>query len=329
MLESAQLIGRNREEESLHNYSTKLFHMYIKNEFIHLSNSMRKMEMFIPLVQHLFDDTIVRKVFSMSEHPHTMASLQSSLTNKFCEFWRDNTCKQLQSIYKDCQNIQVIPPREEVESVTCFSHCNWDSTETIAQYDGQSNESYQEQVYAMKLFKSTINKYINPPLIDSTLMTHTKGVIIHGGPRTGKTHVAKLVVLRALSKGLNIISTSILGVHASYLGNTHLHSLFCWTPQKHKSTPFRAAISALIRIMGKPLYCHIPLALDILFIDEIGILSNQKLAILDIMFQKHCNSPLPFGGVLILGCLDPLLFRSVSNNSEISVTNTTAYVIST
>jgi hypothetical protein len=51
------------------------------------------------------------------------------------------------------------------------------------------------------------------------------------------------------------------------------------------------------------LHC-IPLALDVLLIDEIGTLSNQQLAILDIMFCKHCDSPLPFGGVLILGSLD-------------------------
>ena len=54
----------------------------------------------------------------------------------------------------------------------------------------------------------------------------------------------------------------------------------------------------------KRLLHHIILALNALFIDKIGTLSNQHLAILDIMFCKHCNSPLPYGGVLILGSLD-------------------------
>jgi hypothetical protein len=145
--------------------------------------------------------------------------------------------KQLQSIYKDVQNIQGIPPREEVERVTHFSHCNWDPVESIAQFDQQSDESYQEQVFAINVLKSTINKYINPLAIDGTSMTHTKGVIIHGGPGTGKTHVAKLAVLFAICNGMKIISTSLLGIHASNLGGTHLHSLFCWTPQKHELTP--------------------------------------------------------------------------------------------
>jgi hypothetical protein len=35
--------------------------------------------MFIPLVQQLFDDIIMRNEFSATEHPHTMMGLQSSL----------------------------------------------------------------------------------------------------------------------------------------------------------------------------------------------------------------------------------------------------------
>jgi hypothetical protein len=257
------------------------------------------------LVQKLLDDIIIRNEFSANEHPHMLAGLQSSLTHKFNELWKDNMRKQLQSMYKDVQNMQGIPPREEVERVTCYNHCDWNLTEIIPQYDQQSDESYQEQVFAIIVFKSTINKYINPPSIDATLMTHTKGVIIHGGPGMGKTYVSKLAVLYAICSGMKIISTSILGIRASDLGGTHLHSLFCWTPQKHESTPYKTALLALHRILRKPLQRHIILALNALLIDKIGTLSNKQLAVLDIMFQKCRNSPLPFGGLLILGSLDP------------------------
>ncbi len=87
--------------------------------------------MFIPLVQKLLDDIIIRNEFSANEHHHMLAGLQSSLTHEFNKFWKDNMCKQLQSIYKDVQNIQGIPPGEEVERVTHFSHCNWDPVESI------------------------------------------------------------------------------------------------------------------------------------------------------------------------------------------------------
>jgi len=64
-------------------------------------------------------------------------------------------------------------------------------------------------------------------------------------------------------------------------------------------------MSALSRIQRNPQSRHIILSLDALFIDEVGTLSNQQLIVLDIMFRKHRGSPLPFGGVLIIGSLDP------------------------
>ncbi len=201
--------------------------------------------------------------------------------------------------------MQGIPPREEVERVTGYNHCDWNPTEIIPQYDQQSDESYKEQVFAINVFKSTIDKYINPLTIDVTSMTHTKGVIIHGGPGMGKTYVSKLAVLYAICSGMKIISTSILGIRASDLGGTHLYSLFCWTPQNHESTPYKTSLSALHRILRKPLQCHIILAPNTLFIDMIGTLSNKQSAVLDIMFRKCHNSLLPFGGLLILGSLDP------------------------
>jgi hypothetical protein len=124
MLQSAQLIGRSTDEDSLYNYSTNLLRLYIEEELIFLPNSMRKTDMFITLVQKLLDDIIISNEFSANEHPHTLVGLQSSLTHIFNQFWKDNMRKQLQSIYKDVQNMHGIPPREEVERVTRYNHCD-------------------------------------------------------------------------------------------------------------------------------------------------------------------------------------------------------------
>jgi hypothetical protein len=124
MLQSAQLIGRCSDDDSLNNYSANLMRLYLNKELIFLPNSMCKTNVFIPLVQKLFDDILLRNEFSANEHPHTFAGLQSSLTHEFNEFWKDNTRKQLQSIYKDVQNMQGIPSREEVERVTRYNHCD-------------------------------------------------------------------------------------------------------------------------------------------------------------------------------------------------------------
>jgi hypothetical protein len=59
---------------------------------------MCKTDIFITLVQQLFDDIIIRNEFSANKHPHTIDGLQLSLTDEFCQFWIDNRRKQLQSI---------------------------------------------------------------------------------------------------------------------------------------------------------------------------------------------------------------------------------------
>jgi hypothetical protein len=86
MLQSAQLIDRSTDDDSRHNYSTNLLCLYIKEELIFLHDSMRKTDMFIPLVQKLLNDIIIRNEFSANEHPHMLAGLQSSLMHKFNEF---------------------------------------------------------------------------------------------------------------------------------------------------------------------------------------------------------------------------------------------------
>ncbi len=96
MLQSAQMVSRSTDDDSLYNYSTNLLHLYIEEELIFLPNSMHKTDMFIPLVQKLLDDIIIRNEFSANEHPHTLARLQSSPTHEFSQFWKDNMRKQLQ-----------------------------------------------------------------------------------------------------------------------------------------------------------------------------------------------------------------------------------------
>jgi len=49
---------------------------------------------------------------------------------------------------------------------------------------------------------------------------------------------------------------------------------------------------------------HLLLTMDVLLIDEVGQLSSQQFALLDIILRHIRNSILPFGGVLIFGTFD-------------------------
>ena len=57
-------------------------------------------------------------------------------------------------------------------------------------------------------------------------LTHLKNMVIYGSPGTGKTFLSEIVVLYCLSKGLNMVSTSLMGVRANSLGGIHIHKIF-------------------------------------------------------------------------------------------------------
>ncbi len=56
--------------------------------------------------------------------------------------------------------MEGIPVREQVENVTRSGIINWDPT-NIPQYAEQSDESFEEQVFALKVLVSTIDKYLD------------------------------------------------------------------------------------------------------------------------------------------------------------------------
>ena len=87
-IQTLQLLGARRSCGE-----SSIVQLYILNELTFLANSMRKTDIFITLVQQLFDDIVIRNEFSANEHPHTIAGLQLSLTDEFCQFWIDNRRK--------------------------------------------------------------------------------------------------------------------------------------------------------------------------------------------------------------------------------------------
>ena len=51
--------------------------------------------------------------------------------------------------------------------------------------------------------------------------------------------------------------------------------------------------------------------MDILFLDKARQTSNQQLATIDIILCKEQNFQIPFGGVLIIGTMDPTQLQPI------------------
>ena len=102
------------------------------------------------------------------------------------------------------------------------------------------------------------------------------------------------------------MSTCLMGARVNAIGGIHLNKWILLCDSKHMKYPFRAANKSLEKLQRKPLYLHLVLTVDVLFLNEAGQESAEVMYTLDIIFCKARNSTTttPFGGVLIIGTLD-------------------------
>ena len=104
-----------------------------------------------------------------------------------------------------------------------------------------------------------------------------------------------------------------MAVRANALGGIHLHELFKMSTST-SGTIYQKAEHALESIKRKPVLYHVLLTMDVLFIDEAGQVSSEKLAQLDIILRKGRMSQTPFGGVLMIGTIDPKQLQPIQEN---------------
>ena len=83
--------------------------------------------------------------------------------------------------------------------------------------------------------------------------------------------VGKLIVLYAITQGLNIISSAPMGVCANALGGIHLHEFFKLPTRDNVSIlPYHSAQLALEKIMRKTSLLHALLTLDVIFLTKLA-----------------------------------------------------------
>ena len=292
------------DEEGLKRETNKLLVKIIQEVFAVQPISLRRLDRFIITTKQLLDAVLTNNEIPITDLPPCiLTEMLDSKEQELNGFWEEKHNDQLTSIYRTMPEGMDLPEREDVLSCTKDSPLEWDPVAAFSRYEGQSQQSFEEQSMAVRVACRSLTKYSRQ--FGPATTVYTKGTVVHGAPGSGKSHVSLFNCLYAMTLGLRVMATALMGVRGNALGGVHLHRLFGLAVRK-RGNPYRLAELALDKLHRKSnlKYLHVLLTMDVLLIDECGQLSAQQLSILDIILRIARNSKLPFGGVHIIGTMD-------------------------
>lgn len=164
--------------------------------------------------------------------------------------------------------------------------------------DRQNNQSFEDQKQAVIHSIRSINKYLEC----STQTSFVKCCVIAGSPGSGKSFLLNYVGIYAMSKGLNVVVTSLMARRSIHLGGIHLHKLF-FLPVKSMDI-HKMAESSLRSLLQNPVSLSILKMIDIILLDEVGQISSELLSCLDLILRKIRSNNIFLGGILFICTLD-------------------------
>ena len=89
-----------------------------------------------------------------------------------------------------------------------------------------------------------------------------------------------------------------------FLGSKKIHNMFCLPYEKNNMNPYKIAQLAIAKMKMYPEKLNLLIVLDVLLFDEIGQLSAEDFAVIDIILRHVRESDVVFGGILILSTMD-------------------------
>ena len=305
-LRYAKLIGPNNDDQSLQEYSNQLLKDWIETQLQYFPNALKVLSSWIQVVLagNLFDSVIVKDELAISDMPSVqLSALFGNNEDAVKDHLESIKSNLIEAIIEEIGEVTVeachIPSKDEL--VTCSKNdpLQWNAHESFSRNDNQSNDSFVEQRFAIKMCLDTIERYCNLWEVDS----YTKNICIRGFPGSGKTWCALYLSLYALSKGLTVVTTAILAKRAIQIGGIHYHKLFCLPIGKNMSIHRKAEL-AILKLLRSPKQLNLLLSLDVLVCDELGQISAEFLSTIDVILRRIRDSNVYLGGVLILGTID-------------------------
>ena len=281
-------------------HALELLKRYVREQLIFLpggniSFSNRLVAAYDAIVTMIVDDN-----FCSASFPCILMQNLTQKTEEMIYSKLEDTKKQIFEQLKPA-NVMNVPTTFNKDPAFCW-------IPQLTQLPQQSSRSYHEQCCVLDAIIKTILKYIS-----SGTQCNARHILVLGKPGSGKSHVSSIGLLFALNNGLNCYVTSLAARRSSHFRCEHIHRLFC-IGINSKDDASTAAEKAVKKISEKPLKRAIFLSLDVLLIEEIGLISSELLTTIDIILQLVRDSPKTFGGVLILANGDTNQLPSITGS---------------
>jgi predicted GIY-YIG superfamily endonuclease len=302
----AGLLGTESDEQSIKN----IMRRYVVEQLVFMPGGSYKFD------KHLLCAYSALRRGILGENLEEMDSLPPALYTKL----QHDTSVQIKKHIEDTHRViaettladlrkKGISPLPSLQEVLNRPSSPFDvpwNADLILQGSSQPNESFQEQKQLLKVFQNKLTQYASAETND------VKNLIITGGPGTGKTTVEQIMLLMAMTIGLLGGISAIMAVRAKQLGHEHLCRLFC-IPVNENASVARLAELALIHLFRLPKRVAYLRQLDILGLDEFGILPVRMLAVIDIILRRLRDSHLFMGGVLLVCTMDHLQIQAIKD----------------
>ena len=302
-LRYVNLIGPNNDEESLQEYSNQLLYKFIVEQLVNFPNSVKSIDEWIIVAADFFDSVIIRDEMPITDLPPAhQTALNNSMEDEVVIMWNGIIESFVRASFEEIgpsADIFSLPSIDEMIGCTRMDPLIWDPISNFKKSIRQNDESFQDQKVAITSCVSAIDQY----------MDHTgqrcfiKSRVIAGFPGSGKSFVLTYIALYARSRGLKVMTTSLMAERAVHIGGIHIHKLFN-IPVKQNASVSRVAELSIVSLKRHPEKLQILQMMDILFFDEIGQLSANMLSCLDIILRRVRDNNIFLGGILFICTLD-------------------------
>ena len=311
-LREAKLIGPEDDEESLSQYSNNLFNRFVKEQLQFYPNGQRIIDSWLIQAGDLFDSVIIDNEIPVSEMPPIQLSTILLEKVEGFEKWKKQLKEDLiNAAFRELKDAVArcnIPSLDVLMETTLENQVNWDPVSNFQQSELQSNDSYREQLFAIKNCVKSIDDYMN--VMKST---YTKNVMIVGFPGGGKTFIMMYVLIYAISKGLCIISVAMMAHRACQLGGWHWHKLLRVPVDRGNNMSVHRMIEvALEKLERHPEQIQFIKNIHIFFDDEAGQRPAQFDDVCDGILRAICGINLYKAGKHSISTFDPTQLQPIN-----------------